>query len=80
MIKVTRFNKKEFYINCEHIETIESTPDTIITLTNSKKYVVIESIDEIIAKVIEYKKKLFIGAFTESSMIKENNDENIKSI
>lgn len=38
---------------------MEATPDTVITLTNGKKYVVAEKVEEIIAKVIEYKQKVF---------------------
>lgn len=59
LIEVTRLNKKEFILNCDWIETIEATPDTVITLTNGKKYVVSEKVEEIIRKVIEYKQKVF---------------------
>lgn len=58
MIKVTRFNEKEFYVNCDLIEFIEETPDTIITTTTGKKLVVTESVEEIIEKIIEYKIKI----------------------
>jgi len=60
MIKVTRLNNKSFVINCEWIETVEATPDTVITLTNGKKYVVAEKVEEVVEKVIEYKRKLLI--------------------
>lgn len=60
MIKVTRINKTQFIINADWIETVESTPDTVITLTNGKKYVVTEKIEDIINRVIEYKQKTFI--------------------
>lgn len=59
MIEVTRLNKKEFVLNCDWIETVESTPDTVITLTNGKKYVVAENVDDIVKKVVEYKQKIF---------------------
>jgi flagellar protein FlbD len=36
---------------------MEDTPDTVLTLTNERKYVVRESLDEIIERIIEYKKK-----------------------
>lgn len=62
MIEVTRLNQKGFVLNCEWIETVESTPDTVITLTNGKKYVVAENVEEIIKKVIEYKQKLLFRA------------------
>ena len=59
MIEVTRLNKKAYVLNCEWIETIEETPDTVITLTNVKKFVVAETVEEIVQKVIEYKQNCF---------------------
>ena len=59
MIEVSRLNGKKFTLNCEWIETVEATPDTVITLTNGKKYVVAEKVDEVIEKVVEYKNKVF---------------------
>ena len=63
MIKLTGFNKKEFILNAEVIEKIETMPETLITLVNGKKYIVIESNDEVIEKVINYKKRIFTGEF-----------------
>lgn len=54
MIKVTRLNGKPFILNALHIETIESFPDTTITLTNGRKYVVKESEEETKRLVIEF--------------------------
>jgi flagellar protein FlbD len=59
MIKVTRFNGHSYYINAELIETIETTPDTVITLVNGKKYVVHEDLEEIIKQIIGYRQKIF---------------------
>ncbi|NMA65514.1 MAG: flagellar FlbD family protein [Clostridiaceae bacterium] len=59
MITVTRFNKSKFVINADWIETVETTPDTVITLTNGKKYVVTESVEDIVDLVIKYKQKNF---------------------
>ena len=44
MIKVTRMNRTQYVINCDHIETVEATPDTVITLLNGKKYIVTETV------------------------------------
>ncbi len=44
-----------FVLNSDLIECFESTPDTVITLTNGKKYVVCESVDEIVEKVTKFK-------------------------
>ena len=57
MIKVTRLNDLEFVINAELIESIEATPDTMIALTNGKKIMVKDSLDQIIERVEAYKRR-----------------------
>ncbi len=64
MIKVTRLNGKELYINCEHIEFVESTPDTIITLLNEKKIIVSDSVEQVVDKIIGYKSKVVALPYT----------------
>lgn len=61
MIKVTRFKSqdRDLVLNAELIETIEETPDTVITLTTGKKLIVEESMDELVRRVMEYKKALY---------------------
>lgn len=59
MIDVTGMNNKEFILNADHIEKIEEVPETLITLTNGKKYIVLESIDEVKEEIIRYKNKIF---------------------
>ena len=58
MIKVTRFNGKELYINPHQIEFMEKTPDTILTMFSDRKLVIAESPEEIIDRIIEYRKKI----------------------
>ena len=58
MIEVTAMNNKKFVLNAEHIEKIEEVPETLITLTNGKKYIVLESIDEVVEEVLKYKNKI----------------------
>ncbi|HHV73597.1 flagellar FlbD family protein [Thermoanaerobacterium sp. R66] len=58
MISVTKLNGDEFVINADMIEFIEETPDTVISLISGKKVVVKEKKDDIIRKVIEYKRKI----------------------
>ena len=58
MIKVTRFDGNEVVINAELIETVEATPDTVISLTTKNKILVRESVDEIIQKVLSYKQTI----------------------
>ncbi|WP_121609255.1 flagellar FlbD family protein [Mesobacillus foraminis] len=54
MINVTRLNGKSFMINALFIETIESFPDTTITLTNGKKFVVKETEFQVCQLIIEF--------------------------
>jgi flagellar protein FlbD len=44
------------------IESIEATPDSVITLQNDKKIIVKEKVDEIIKSIIEYQRKVFMNA------------------
>ena len=55
MIALKRLNGKEFVLNADLIETIESTPDTLITLTTGKKLMVKNALEEIVRKTIKYK-------------------------
>lgn len=59
IIKVHRFDGSEPVINSDLIETIEATPDTVITLTTGKKIVVTDSVDAIIERVLDYKRAIF---------------------
>ena len=63
MINLTGFNKKKFILNAEVIEKIEIMPETLITLINGKKYIVIESTEEVIEKILKYKKRIFTGEY-----------------
>lgn len=56
MIQLKRLNNVEFFLNAELIEQVESTPDTVITLTTGNNVVVKESRAEVIAKILEYRK------------------------
>ena len=59
MIKLTRMNDEEFYVNSDLIQFIESTPETILTLVNAKKVTVKETPKQIIDAVVEYQRRLF---------------------
>ena len=59
MIKVTRLNHTPLILNSDLIEHIEGTPDTVITLTSGQKFMVLESTEEIVERVITFRKSLF---------------------
>lgn len=56
MIKLTRLNGTEIVVNADQIKYVESTPDTIVTLMNNEKILVSDSMDELIQKVIEFRR------------------------
>lgn len=58
MIRLTRLNGTEIYINAEQIQSVESTPDSHITLVNGQRYVALESAEEIIERVIAYQQRI----------------------
>jgi flagellar protein FlbD len=60
MIKLTNINGVSYYLNCELIELIETIPDTLITLRDGKKHYVLEKPEEIVNKIVEYKKRIFV--------------------
>ena len=58
MIKLTRLNHEPLVLNSDLIEHMEITPDTVITLTSGQKFMVHESADEVIARVIEFRRAI----------------------
>ena len=61
MIRLTRINHESLVLNSDLIEIIETTPDTVVTLTTAQKLVVLESADEIVGRVIEFRQKVAAG-------------------
>jgi flagellar protein FlbD len=59
MIHVTRLNQSSIVLNCDLIEQIESTPDTVITLTNNQKLTVLETAEEIVERIRLYRRSIF---------------------
>jgi flagellar protein FlbD len=56
MIHATRLNHTSVVLNSDLIEHVEVTPDTVISLTNGQKLMVLESAEEIIARVVEFRR------------------------
>lgn len=59
MISVHRLNNEEFLINCDLIEFVEETPDTVISMSSGRKLVVSERSDEIKRLIVEYKRQIY---------------------
>ncbi|MDR0497821.1 MAG: flagellar FlbD family protein [Treponema sp.] len=61
MIKVSRLNGVEYYINPHQIESIEIHPDTTMLMLSGKHVVVKEGVEEVINRIVEYRRR--IGGF-----------------
>ncbi len=62
MIKVTKLNQSVLYVNADLIEFIEETPDTVLTLTTGVRLVVEERAQEIIERVVAYRRRYTLEA------------------
>lgn len=58
MIQVTRLDGSPVVINAELIELVETTPDTVLSLTTSKKMVVRESVEEVVGRIVRYNRMI----------------------
>lgn len=63
MIKLSRLDGREFVLNALLVETVDAVPDTLITLTNGRKYVVRESVDEVLDKTRAYHRSVFAAGW-----------------
>lgn len=60
MIELTRVNDTIFYLNCNEIERIELIPETAIILLNGKTYIVKNSAEEIIERIVQFNRKIHV--------------------
>ena len=73
MIVLHKLNGDEFVLNVYLIETVEERPHTVITLSNEKKYLVLEKMDEVVQKALDYEKNSRIVPRTQTGIqLKEN--------
>lgn len=56
MITLHKLSGGEFVLNAELIETIEATPDTLLTLIDRRRVMVAEDVDEVVARVLAYRR------------------------
>ena len=56
MIKLTRLNGEAFILNAELIRTIDSRPDTYVTLISHEHFIVKESMEEVVKRSLEYRR------------------------
>lgn len=58
MIRLTRLNHVPLVINADLIEHVEITPDTVIALTTGQKFMVSETAEEVIERVVAFRRRL----------------------
>ncbi len=64
MIRLTRLNNQVFMLNADLVKFVEQAPDTVITLINGEKFIVREGIDEIIRRIVEFRRLVLERVFT----------------
>jgi flagellar protein FlbD len=58
MIQLTRLNHESLVLNSDLIEFIETTPDTVISLTTGQKLTVRESSDEVVRRIVLFRRAI----------------------
>ncbi len=58
MIRLTRINHVPLVLNSDLIEHVEITPDTVIAMTSGQKFMVLETADQVIDKVIDFRRTI----------------------
>lgn len=58
MIRLTRLNNQPFMLNADLVKFVEQAPDTVITLINGEKFIVRESIDEIVRRTVAFRRSV----------------------
>jgi uncharacterized protein YlzI (FlbEa/FlbD family) len=61
MIHLTRLNSKRLVVNSDLIKFVEQSPDTLVTLITGEKIVVLEKPDEVLARVVEFRRAVLQG-------------------
>ncbi len=63
MIQLTRLNNHPLAVNSDLIKFVEQAPDTVITLVNGEKLIVRESADEVLSRIVEFRRSVLEGLF-----------------
>jgi flagellar protein FlbD len=61
MIQLTRLNSKPMMVNSDVIKFVEQSPDTLVTLLTGEKIVVLEKPEEILARIIDFRRSVLRG-------------------
>jgi flagellar protein FlbD len=68
MIQLTRLNNQPLMINSDLIKFVEKAPDTVLTLVNGEKVIVLESAEAVLEKIIAFRRSIMSDAPPPTSM------------
>ena len=60
MIILTRLNGEQFAINCDLVERVDAHPNTVLTLVDTTKYIVAESLTEVVERVRDFRASVLV--------------------
>ena len=61
MIQLTRLNNSPLIVNSDFVKFVEQSPDTVITLVNGEKILVREKADEVLSRIVEFRRSILQG-------------------
>ena len=65
MVQLTRLNNQPVVVNSDLIKFVEQSPDTLITLVNGEKFMVLENPDEVVERIVDYRRSVMHGVSAE---------------
>jgi flagellar protein FlbD len=60
MIILTRLNGEQFAVNCDLVERVDAHPDTVLTLVDATKYIVAETLTEVVERVRDFRASVLV--------------------
>ena len=69
MIQLTRLNNSPLIVNSDLVKFVEQSPDTVITLVNGEKILVREKADEVLTRIIEFRRSVLQGIVPSATYI-----------
>ena len=75
MVHLTRLNHVPLVLNSDLIEHIEATPDTVIALTSGQSFMVLESPEEVLKRIVEFRRMIHRGLTYVPAVIQTNDGE-----
>lgn len=79
MIQLTRLNHVPLIVNADLIEHVEITPDTVVALTTGQKFMVLETAEEVVDKVIEFRKAILGASHCPLKVTDRTSDESLEA-